>query len=66
MSATDIITVTMLIITMVSGVLVYFGVKFEKPALYSVALMASWFALAVLGFILMVTLGTIVVYDTLN
>ena len=65
MTATDIITITLLILGLVSASGIYVGIRIDKPAITFVSTLVSYFATSLLVFILLVTLGTVVVADTL-
>lgn len=66
MSATDIITLSLLILGLVSASGIYLGMRLEKPAITLASTLVSYFSITLLAFILFVTLGTVVVVDTIG
>ena len=66
MSATDIITISLLIIGLVSASGIYLGIRTDKPGIVLGSTIASYFSMTLLAFILFVTLGTVVVADTIG
>lgn len=66
MSATDIITISLLILGILSAFGIYFGMKTEKPGITFAFTMVGYFSTLVLLFIMLVSLATVVVADTLG
>ena len=66
MTATDIITLTLLILGLVSASGIYIGMKTDKPGITLASTIVSYFSITLLAFILFVTLGAVVVVDTIG